>query len=62
MNAIEHVFAPWSELYSNHTIVAMIVMTFHLLALLIGGGFAVSADHASLHARREDGGRTSAGP
>ena len=55
MNAIEHVFAPWSELYSNHTIVAMIVMTFHLLALLIGGGFAVSADHASLRARREDG-------
>ena len=51
----EHLLAPWSTLYSNHTIVAMLVMTLHLLALLVGGGFAVSADHATLNARAAGG-------
>jgi len=55
MGVVEHLLSPWAELYGNYTIVAMIVMTLHLLALLIGGGFAVSADHATLQARAVGG-------
>lgn len=54
MELLEHLLSPWAKLYGDHTVVAMIVMTLHLLALLVGGGFALSADHATLHARARD--------
>ncbi|HEY0304044.1 MAG TPA: hypothetical protein VGC44_03680 [Longimicrobiales bacterium] len=50
MTVLDGLTAPWAQLYSNHTTVAMIVMSLHLLALLIGGGFAVSADRATIRA------------
>jgi hypothetical protein len=53
MEWLERFASPWSELYSNHTIVAMVVMTFHLLALLVGGGLALSADWTTLGVLRQ---------
>lgn len=37
-------FAPWQSAYSNSKVLSTSVTTIHLLALFIGGGFAVAAD------------------
>jgi hypothetical protein len=48
------VFAPWNSLFSNSKVVDIGVTSVHLLAVLIGGGLAVSADRATLRALRGD--------
>ena len=45
-------FAPWQSLYESSKLVPAITQGVHLLALLIGGGLAVSADRATLRAYR----------
>lgn len=45
-------FAPWNTLYSDSKVIADIVTSLHLLALLFGGGLAIAADRATLQMSR----------
>ena len=54
--ALAHAFAPWQSLYSNSKPVETAVNATHLVAVLFGGGFAVSADRATLRAAAQDPG------
>lgn len=45
---------PWQSLFSNSKVLPTVVTAIHLLALLFGGGLAVAADRATLHALRGD--------
>lgn len=47
-------FAPWQQLFSDSKLVDIAVTSVHLLAVLVGGGLAVSADRATLRAMRGD--------
>lgn len=47
-------FAPWKATFSDSKIAEIAVTSVHLLAVLIGGGLAVSADRATLRALRGD--------
>ena len=47
-------FAPWQQLFSDSKLVDIVVTSIHLLAVLVGGGLAVSADRATLRAMRGD--------
>jgi len=54
--ALVHAFAPWQSLYSNSKPVETAVTSTHLVAMLFGGGLAVSADRATLRAAAQDPG------
>jgi hypothetical protein len=45
-------FAPWQSAYSASKVLSTGVTTIHLLALFIGGGFAVAADRLTLRLTR----------
>jgi len=45
-------FAPWQSAYSGSKVLETAVVSVHLVALLFGGGLAVSADRAMLLAMR----------
>jgi hypothetical protein len=55
MTVVQHLtawFAPWQSAYSDSKVLSTSVTTIHLLALFIGGGFAVAADRLTLRLTR----------
>lgn len=54
IQAIEHVFDPWKQMYSDSVPLSTAVTAAHLLAMLFGGGFAIAADRTTLLLRREN--------
>jgi len=52
IESLAHLFAPWQALFADSKVVDIGVTSVHLLAVLIGGGLAVSADRATLRALR----------
>lgn len=44
--------APWAHLYNNSKLLSTSVVFFHLGGLLLGGGFAIAADRATLRVVR----------
>ncbi len=43
---------PWSELYSNSSVLATVIVFGHVAALVFAGGLAVTLDRATLRASR----------
>ena len=54
LQAIEHLFAPWRQIYSDSTVLSTSVTAVHLLAMLFGGGLAIAADRTTLMLRGEN--------
>lgn len=54
LQAIEQVFAPWKQIYSDSVALSTAVTAIHLLAMLFGGGLAISADRTTLLLRGEN--------
>jgi len=54
INSLAQLFAPWQAVFSDSKLVDIGVTAVHLLAVLVGGGLAVSADRATLRALRGD--------
>ena len=50
--SLVQLFAPWQAIFSDSKVVDIGVTSVHLLAVLVGGGLAVSADRATLRALR----------
>ena len=48
LQAIEQVFAPWKQVYSDSIALSTAVTAAHLLAMLFGGGLAIAADRTTL--------------
>jgi hypothetical protein len=48
IQAIEHVFDPWKQVYSDSVPLSTAVTAAHLLAMLFGGGLAIAADRTTL--------------
>ncbi len=55
LQSLAHALQPWQSIYSSSKIVATIVTSLHVTALLFGGGFAVAADRTTLRALSWDG-------
>ncbi|HEX6574242.1 MAG TPA: hypothetical protein VF042_04660 [Gemmatimonadaceae bacterium] len=53
LEALENIFAPWQQLYSDSAIIPIGVTALHLIGLLIGGGLAIAADRATLRITEE---------
>ena len=53
LQGIEHLFAPWQQIYSDSTVLSTSVTAVHLLAMLFGGGLAIAADRTTLMLRGE---------
>lgn len=51
---LEQLFEPWATLVSDSAIVSTLLVTMHLLALLLGGGFAVAIDRMTLRVNLGD--------
>lgn len=51
--ALAHAAEPWRELYDRSRAVSVGVMFAHLAALVVAGGFALSADRGTLAAARD---------
>jgi hypothetical protein len=49
---VSSLVAPWADLYAGSTAVSTGVTSLHLAGMLLGGGFAVAADRATLRALR----------
>ena len=45
-------FSSWSSFYGDHQAVSVTIRSLHLLALVVGGGAAVTADRRVLTSRR----------
>jgi hypothetical protein len=54
VHALAQFLDPWRSLYNNSKPLGILVLFAHLGALLIGGGFAVAADRATIRAFRQD--------
>lgn len=54
LQAIEHLFAPWKQIYSDSVALSTAVTAAHLLAMLFGGGLAIAADRTTLLLRGEN--------
>ena len=52
VDTLAHWFAPWQTTFADSKVAEIGVTSAHLLAVLIGGGLAVSADRATLRALR----------
>jgi len=46
------IFSGWSSYYGDHQTVSVTIRSLHLLALVVGGGAAVTADRRVLTSRR----------
>ncbi len=56
LKTLEHILAPWQSAYSDSKVISTIVVGAHVLAMFIGGGFAIAADRKTLQALRADAG------
>src|SRR6478672_4989875 len=56
LKALEHLLAPWQSAYSDSKVISTSVVGAHVLAMFIGGGFAIAADRTTLQALRADAG------
>lgn len=54
LQAIEHVFDPWKQVYSDSIPLSTAMTAAHLLAMLFGGGLAIAADRTTLLLRGEN--------
>ena len=54
LKAVEHFFAPWQSVYSDSKVISTTVVGAHVLAMFIGGGFAVGADRTTLRTLRAE--------
>lgn len=54
LQAVEHLFAPWKQIYSDSIALSTAVTAAHLLAMLFGGGLAIAADRTTLLLRGEN--------
>lgn len=48
-----HLFAPWHLFYGDSKLAPIVTESSHVLAMLLGGGFAVAADRATLRVARK---------
>lgn len=53
LQAVEHIFDPWKQTYSDSVALSTTVTAIHLLAMLFGGGLAIAADRTTLRLRGE---------
>ncbi|HEY8795147.1 MAG TPA: hypothetical protein VIM15_09410 [Gemmatimonadaceae bacterium] len=56
LKTLEHFLAPWQSVYSDSKVISTSVVGAHVLAMFIGGGFAIAADRQTLQALRADAG------
>ena len=56
LKAIEDLFAPWQNAYSDSTAISTTVTALHLIGMLVGGGLAIAADRATLRIADEQPG------
>jgi hypothetical protein len=56
MQAIEQLFAPWQDLYSDSIVISTTVTALHLIGMLVGGGLAIAADRVTLRIADEEPG------
>ena len=54
LKTLEHLLAPWQSAYSDSKVISTFVVGAHVLAMFIGGGFAIAADRKTLQALRAD--------
>ncbi|HLB09974.1 MAG TPA: hypothetical protein VK617_10590 [Gemmatimonadaceae bacterium] len=54
LKSLEHFLAPWQSAYSDSKVISTFVVGAHVLAMFIGGGFAIAADRKTLQALRAD--------
>lgn len=54
LQAIEHLFEPWKQIYSDSVALSTGVTAIHLLAMLFGGGLAIAADRTTLLLKGEN--------
>jgi hypothetical protein len=54
LQAVEQLFAPWKQIYSDSIALSTAVTAAHLLAMLFGGGLAIAADRTTLLLRGEN--------
>jgi hypothetical protein len=50
--ALVRLVEPWSQLYSDSTILPILIVFAHVAALAFGGGLAITMDRATLRAAR----------
>ena len=53
LQAIEQLFDPWKQTYSDSVTLSTGITAVHLLAMLFGGGLAIAADRTTLMLRGE---------
>ena len=53
LKAVEQLFDPWKQTYSDSVALSTSVTAIHLLAMLFGGGLAIAADRTTLLLRGE---------
>jgi hypothetical protein len=56
LKTLEHFLAPWQSAYSDSKVISTAVVGAHVLAMFIGGGYAIAADRQTLQALRTDAG------
>ena len=56
LKTLEHFLAPWQSAYSDSKVISTAVVGAHVLAMFIGGGYAIAADRQTLQALRADAG------
>lgn len=54
METLARLAEPWASLYSDSPPLQTVVLFVHLAGILVGGGFALAADRATLRAVRAD--------
>ena len=52
MHALAQFLEPWRTLFADSLIISTTITTAHILALLVGGGLALSADRTTLRTLR----------
>ena len=50
--SLSALLAPWADLYGGSLAISTAMATTHLAGMLVGGGFAIAADRATLRAIR----------
>ena len=51
-SVVSNVLENWTSFYADHALIRTLIGFFHIGGLVIGGGFAISADRMTLRASR----------